>query len=220
MTDTGPPYPFINPTGSNSIGEFTIGVSPIGDIPAFNAYTTVIAQYSNSPTIDGIVNSFDAAMDLTELLDDFFDDVVNPDTAVGYGLDVIGRIVNVSRTLPLPSGASYLGFEEAGSSWTGFGQGGFFGGGSVTSNFVLADDDYRLLIFAKMLGNISDGSIPSLNSILLTLFPGRGPCYVVDNLDMSMVFFFSFALNPVELAIVQESGVLPVPAGIAVSITS
>ena len=217
---TGPPYPRYAQgaaPGQNAIGSFVIGVSPIGDIPAFDVWTTVIAEYSNSPIIDGIITSFAAAIDLTELMDAFFDNMFNPDTAVGYGLDVIGRIVGVSRTLAFSGSTTYLGFKE-GSSWTGFGQGGFFSGGSTTTNVQLADTDYRTLIRAKMAGNISDGSIPSINNILLTLFPNRGKCYVADGLNMSLTYTFNFALNPIEVAIIQESGVLPSPTGVIVNV--
>jgi hypothetical protein len=126
--------------------------------------------------------------------------------------------VGVRRTLNLPGSVPYLGFKEAGSSWTGFGQGGFYSGGSISTNYDLSDADFRTLIYAKAAGNVSDGSIPALNQILLTLFPGRGKCYVQDNLNMSMVYVFEFALSIVELAILGQSGVLPTPCGVAVTI--
>jgi hypothetical protein len=218
IDDTGPPYP-LPATAAAGIGSFIIGVTPIGNVSPFDTWTTVIAQYSNSPILDSLINSFDAAMDLTQLMDEFFNLIFNIQTAVGYGLDVIGRIVGISRTVPIPSASAvYLGFEEA-SSWVGFGQGGFYSGGGVSTNFVLSDDDYRLLIYAKMAGNISDGSIPSVNEILLTLFAGRGTCYVADGLNMSLTYTFTFALNPVEIAIVLESGVLPSAAGVVINIS-
>jgi hypothetical protein len=213
---SGPPYPAPVP-GSNAIGRFIIGVSPIGDISPFNPWTTIIEQYANSPILDDMILAFNAAMDQTENMSNFYDMIWNIQTAVGYGLDVWGRIVGVSRTVQLPVSAQYLGFEEAGS-WTGFGQGGFYSGGGAAANFVLSDADFRTLIYAKAAGNISDGSIPSVNNILLTLFPNRGACYVVDNQNMSLEYFFSFPLTPVEQAIVNQSGVLPSAAGVAVSI--
>jgi hypothetical protein len=220
MTDTGPPYPHPDPvSGSNAIGKFQIGISPIGTISSWDPWITVISQYANSPVIDEMVTSFNAAVDQTENIENFYDLIFNVQTAVGYGLDAIGRIVGVSRTLPLPGGATYLGNEEA-NSWTGFGQGGFYSGNGVSNNFVLGDDNFRTLIYAKMAGNISDGSILSLNQILLTLFAGRGICYVADGLDMSMTYTFLFLLNPVEKAIVEASGVLPSPVGIIVNVSS
>lgn len=215
---TGPPYP--HPTfapGSNSIGQFRIGVSPIGTISPFDPWATIISQYGNSPILDGIVTSFNDAIDQTQNFDSFYDNVWNLPTAVGWGLDVLGRIVGVSRTIPLPGNVTYFGFEES-NSWVGFGQGGFYSGGGITPNYVLSDNDFRVLIVAKAAGNISDGSILTLNKILLTLFPNRGLCYVQDNQNMSLTFVFGFVLNVIELAIIQLSGVLPVPSGVVVSV--
>lgn len=164
-----------------------------------------------------MLTSFNDAMDQTENFDNLYDMIWNIKTAVGYGLDVLGRIVNVSRTVKFPAGLVDIGFNEA-NSWTGFGQGGFYSGGGVSNNFVLLDPDYRTLIYAKAAGNISDGSIQAINQILLTLFPNRGTAYVADNQNMSLTYTFKFPLNPVELAIVQLSGVLPNPAGVAVNV--
>ncbi|QPF81685.1 DUF2612 domain-containing protein [Bradyrhizobium genosp. L] len=216
---SGPPYPHPNPApGSNAIGSFAIGVSPIGTIPTFDVWTTILAQYANSPIITSWVNSFNAAMDLTEAFDNFYDLIWNVLTAQGYGLDVWGRIVGVQRAISIPGGVQYLGFEEAGGSWTGFNQGGFYSGGGLTQNYVLSDDDFRKLILAKASGNISDGSIPSVNAILLGLFPGRGTCYIADNLNMSQTYTFNFALTAVEIAIVLQANVLPNAAGVIVNI--
>lgn len=214
---SGPPYPNPAPPGSNAIGLFQIGVSPIGTIAPFLPWTTIISQYSNSPVLDALILSFNAAIDQTENIDNFYDMIFNIATAQGYGLDVWGRIVGVGRTLQFPGDINQFGFNEA-NSWTGFGQGGFYSGGGTTTNFMLSDPDFRTLIYAKAAGNISDGSIPAINNILMTLFPHRGRCYVVDGLDMTLTYAFEFTLTPVELAIVQLSGVLPNPAGVAINI--
>lgn len=218
MTETGPPYPHPNPVpGSNSIGSFAVGISPIGTIPPFDYWSTVISQYGNSSKLTALIGSFNAAMDLTEDLDSFFDLMFNVATAQGFGLDCWGRIVGVSRTLHLPSTSDYFGFDEAGS-WSGFGQSPFYTGGALTSNFNLLDADYRVLIYAKAAGNISDGSIESINAILMGLFPGRGNAYVTDGEDMTMSYNFTFTLTPVELAIVTQSGVLPKPVGVTATV--
>jgi hypothetical protein len=220
---TGPPYPRYGPgaaPGQNAIGTFQIGLSPLGDVPPFDYWTTVISQYANSPILTAMIDAFNAAMDQTQNIDNFYDMIWNIQTAQGYGLDVWGRIVNVSRTLSFPSGSTqYLGFKEAGMSWTGFGQGSFFSGGvGTTTNVNLLDTDYRRLILAKAAGNISDGSIPSINAILLGLFPLRGTCYVADGLNMSLTYTFQFPLSTVELAIIQQSNVLPNPQGVIINV--
>lgn len=224
MTDTGPPYPRFAKgagPGQNGIGSFIIGSSPIGQIPSFDPWVPIISQYKNSPRIDAMILAFNSAMDQTANIQSLYDLIWNVETAQGYGLDVWGRIVGVSRTVQFPRATDIpIGFEEAGGSWVGFGQGAFFTGGSTSSNFVLSDSDFRTLIFAKAAGNISDGSILSVNQILLTLFPHRGACFVADNQNMTLTYTFKFILNVIEIAIVQSSGVLPSATGITVNIFS
>jgi hypothetical protein len=219
MANSGPPYPQINPAGSNGIGLFSIGISPIGDIPAWNPWVQIIRQYANSDRIDEVIQSFNDATDQTENLSNLYDFIWNIGTAVGYGLQVWGRIVGVTNTLKLPAGSvTYLGNQEA-DSWTGFGQGGFYSGGGTSNNFVLSDPDFRTLILAKAASNITSGAIPAVNQILLTLFPNRGACYVADGLNMQLTYTFKFALNPIEVAIIETSGVLPSGAGVVVNVS-
>jgi hypothetical protein len=216
---SGPGYPHPNPApGSNSIGRFQIGISPIGTIPTFDPWTTIISQYANSPVITGMIESFNAAMDITVPMEDFYDLVWNIATAQGYGLDVWGRIVGVQRAVQIPGSIELLGFKEAGSSWTGFGQGGFYSGEAITQNYILQDTDFRTLILAKAAGNISDGAIPSVNQILMNLFPYRGDAYVADGLNMSLTYTFHFQLTPPELAIVSQLDVLSNAAGVIIKV--
>jgi hypothetical protein len=218
---SGPPFPHQNPApGSNAIGRFTIGVSPIGTLPTFDFWRTIISQYANSPIIPDLIADFAQYVDPTANIESFFDLIFNVDTAVGYGLDVWGRIVGVSRTLTVGV-VTYFGFAEATPGVENFGPfsaGGFYTGATVTNNYSLPDADYRRLILVKAAANITDCSIPALNRILLSLFPNRGNCYVIDNNDMTMVYRFEFALSPVDLAIVQGSGVLPKPVGVSATV--
>lgn len=215
---TGPPYPHPNPApGSNAIGSFTIGVSPIGTIPAFDVWATVISQYANSPILTGIITSFNDAVDQTENLDSFYDLIWNVLTAEGYGLDVWGRIVVAPRTIAVGGSTSTFGFNESGNDWVGFNQAPFTQGQSVTSNVTLTDALYRPLVLAKAATNIWDGSIPSLNAILLAYFQGRGQVYVQDGLNMSMTYVFNFGLTPLDLGVIGSAGVFPQPAGILVN---
>jgi hypothetical protein len=221
MSGTGPPYPRFAPgagPGQNGIGLFRIGISPLGEIPAWDPWSQIVSQYANSQAIDDLLLSFNSAMDQTENIESIFDLIWNIATAQGYGLDVLGRILNIKRTIPIGGSTSYLGFNEAGS-FTGFGQGILYSGGTVTTNFTLVDQDYRTLLYAKAASNITDGSIPSVNQILLTLFPGRGACFVADGLNMSITYTFNFTLSAVELAIVQFSGVLPTASGVTPNVS-
>lgn len=221
---SGPPYPrgaSAGPAGSaGSIGGFAIGESPIGAFPAFDYWNTIISQYANSPILTQLIANFFDHIDQTTDFDSFFDNIWNIDTAQGYGLDVWGRIVGVSRVIQVPSTGAWFGFNEAmGTGGIGtFGEAAFFSGTPLTSNFELTDSAFRVLIFAKALSNISNGSAPAINQLLLNLFPNRGNCYVTDGLNMTMTYTFEFGLSAVELAILEQTGVLPKPVGVSATV--
>jgi hypothetical protein len=215
---SGPAYPDGPSFGANGIGLFQIGVSPIGLLPPFDYRKTIISQYANSDVLTQLIANFNGYIDQTGNFQSFYDLVWNVDTAQGWGLDVWGRIVGVTRTLQVSGSQQYFGYEEAGLNANPFNQQPFYTGDKLNSNFQLSDDAFRILIFAKALSNISDGSIPAINQILLNLFPNRGNCYVTDGLDMSMTYTFNFFLTPVEQAIIEQSGVLPRPAGVKATV--
>lgn len=214
----GPPF-FLGPD-SNQIGKFTIGVSPIGTIIPFSYWATIISQYANSTVLTALIGNFDQYVDQTQNFDNFYDDIWNVATAQGFGLDVWGRIVGVQRVLQVQSSGPYFGFEESAPSGQPWNQAPFFSGGTLTNNFALSDAAFRTLIYAKALTNISNGSIPAINQILLNLFPGRGNCYVADPGGMALVYTFAFHLSSTELAIIGQSGALPKPVGVSSSIVS
>lgn len=201
-------------TTPNSIGQFIIGQSAIGTPAPFDFNTTVISQYANSPILLKLIENFSQYIDPTANLDAFYDIIWNVDTAQGVGLDIWGRIVGVSRVITTVGDIDF-GFAEAGTvSAVGFNQGEFHSGAETSSNNSLSDDAFRLLIFAKALSNITDCSVTSINQIMMSLFPGRGDCHVVDNNNMTLTYVFNFATTPVEKAVIQGSGVLPRPTGV------
>ena len=200
--------------GDNAIGEFAIGMSPIGSFPNFDPWSTIISQYANSPILTTMITNFFSYINQTKNLDAFFDKIRNLDTAVGYGLDVWGRIVGINRVLAIPDGDRYFGFDEAYPDFDPFNQSPFFKGDPLTSNYPLSDDGFRVLILAKAFSNICDGSIGSINRLLVMLFGSGGGCYVQDNLDMTFTYVFNFTPTPLQLAILSQSGVMPRPTGV------
>lgn len=192
---------------------------------------TLLSQYCDSPTIDGLLNSFNDAVDPTTNLADFYAYVWNVYTAAGQGLDDWGMIVGVSRYLQIPNSPAYLGWKEAyvaGHPTTipqPFDQEPFYGGLLSTYTFPLQDVDYRQLILTKAAVNISNISVPNINAILRFMFADANPLhpngvvYVIDNLNMSFVYNFTFIPDPVQLAIIQTSDVFPRPAGVSVTVT-
>jgi hypothetical protein len=181
---------------------------------------TIISQYAHSPTIVRLITDMDGYIDPRANMDAFYNLVWNVDTAVGFGLDIWGRIVGVDRLLQLPSTDPIFGYENASSppDWQPFGQGIFFPGDGSSQAYLLPDDAFRVLILTKALSNIVATNAPSLNQLLQNLFPGRGKAYVRDLGGMAMQFVFEFALTTTEYAILTQSGALPHPAGVGYSV--
>lgn len=182
----------------------------------FDARQVLLSQYANSPVLLSLIVALNEALDHQQWFDEFYDKVWNIDTAVGFGLDIWGRIVGVSRALYVAS-EDYLGFSESTENFP-FGEGIFYGGGNFTPNYKLSDDAYRRLIMAKAALNITDGSIPAINTILRALFPAHGNVYVRDNNDMTLTYVFGVTLSKVDYAIVAQSGVLPKPVGVSFTV--
>lgn len=187
---------------------------------------TLQSEFANSPTIVQLVANMNAWFDPRANIDDFFNLMWNVDTAVGYGLDVWGRIVGVTRVLQI-SNTSYFGFTGPSSaSGVPWNQGVFYNGEALTSNYSLSDDNYRVLILAKALANICNATIPAINQILINLFgqngliPQAGNSYCTDDGGMAMTYTFSSALDPISSAIVYQSGVLPTPCGVVATVVN
>jgi hypothetical protein len=187
-----------------------------------NVEQTIISQYGNSATITQLVRNMNQYIDPRTDFDAFYDYVWNIETAQGFGLDILGRIVNISRELQLPPASTYFGFNDALPGSYPFNDQPFWNGSpAATSTYLLTDDAYRQLILVKALANISATNAPSLNQLLRNMFPGRGRCYVNDLGGMQMRYVFEFLLTDYEFAIMTQSGTLPRPAGVgAILITT
>ena len=195
---------------------------------------TICSQYANSPTLLQLIANMNAYIDPRKSLLDFYNVVWNVNTAVGFGLDIWGRIVGVSRVVPIPGTSGAFGFDNVDRppDWQNFrnalvgnGGGPFFAGEVITGGFSLDDSSFRTLILTKALANISTTTAPALNQLIRNLFPGRGRAYTLDlgksNASaggMAMRYVFEFPLTTIEYAILAFSGVLPHPAGVLTSI--
>lgn len=212
-----------------------------------NWQQTILSQYANSPALLSLIESMNDAIDPTANIDEWYSMVWDVSTAVGYGLDVWGRIVGVSRDLLVPLTSGFFGFKTGAVPETSLplGFATFYPGTSSTQVYRLSDANYRLLIYVKALANISRTTIPSLNRLLVMLFGGIGfvaggpdtlyvvggyvddgyietissappgyPCYVIDNGNMVMTYYFEFELSDYQVAIITQSGVMPRPTGV------
>lgn len=195
----------------------------INNAGSVDASATFLAQYAQSPILTALMQSANAAIDPTADLGAFYDTVWNVYTAVGFGLDIWGRIVNVPRTINIPASNKYFGFEEGLPSFYPFNQQPFYSGPQGGTLYTLSDDAYRILILTKALANISSFTAQSMNALLNFMFNGqgttRGSCYVLELSVMQIEYVFNFALQSWEAAILEQSSLMPRPAGVGVTIT-
>lgn len=185
-----------------------------------NVEQTIISQYANSPTLVQLVQNINEYLDPRANFQAFYDFVWNVDTAQGFGLDIWGRIVGVSRLLQIPGADPIVGFDNASvpKDWYPMSYGRFAREGEATFSYSLPDSAYKTLILTKALANICSTTAPAFNQILKNLFPNRGRCYVRDLGGMTIQLVFNFSLSAVEYAILTQSGALPHPAGVGYSV--
>jgi hypothetical protein len=179
-----------------------------------NCEQTIIAQYANSPILLQLINNMNAYIDPSAILFNFYSQIWNVMTAQGYGLDVWGRIVGVTRYFNNPTAPSWFNFRESGVG-TPFGPAGsapFFNGSALTSVYRLSDAQFLPLILVKALSNISLCSAQVLNQLLQNLF-GAGVVYTQDLGGMKMQMNFT-TLTQTNLAILINTKALPRPTGV------
>jgi hypothetical protein len=153
-----------------------------------NVEATLISQYGNSATISQLVHNIDLYLDPRADIDNFFDWVWNIETAQGFGLDIWGRIIGVSREV----------FSNP--------------------IYYLNDSDYRALLLLKALSNISSDTAPAINQLLRNWLAGRGKTYMNDLGQMQIQYKFEFLLEPFEIEIITASGIFLRPAGVGATI--
>lgn len=211
----------------------SLGVPAVGVLFDFEA--TVISQYANSPTIMQLVQNLNQYIDQSANFANFYNFVWNVDTAVGFGLDIWGKIVGVSRLLQIPNSTPYVGFYQSSESqpaqdWTPAGSsqppynnppvgGAFYTGHNATDAYLLPDDSYRQLILAKAFANICTTTAPAINQILQNLY-GAGTAFVLNTGPMAISYNLTFTPTPIQLAILEQSGVIPTPPGVSVTINT
>ncbi len=165
-----------------------------------------------------LIQNMNAYIDPSSNIDAFYDLVWNVQTAKGIGLDIWGRIVDIPRELQITDTSTRFGFDT--TTMGPFGQAPFNNGTADTTTYSLSDSAYRLLIMVKALANISATTAPAINQLLRNMFAGRGDAYVVDLGGMAMRYIFNFYLQPYEVAIIQQTNILPRSAGVSFSYTA
>jgi hypothetical protein len=149
------------------------------------------------------------------------------DTAVGQQLDIIGLWVGQPRVVPNVLTVPYFGFSEHS---TGLADGDQFPFGELTdpskgapfynlgdpigTTSVLNDAQYRTILYAAIVRNQFNGTLPELEQALFDIFDC--PCTVTDTGDKSISITVSEPQSLVVQALVANYDILPRPAGVKI----
>jgi len=196
-------------TAFASFAQLTASNPTASVIIEFPIHKTIIRQYEESPTINAVVNSYSQTIDAKYLFDSFYNNIWNIDTANSQGLDIWGRIVGVSRYLTLQN-SDYFGFDP---DFQPFNNAPFFGASAINDQYRLSNDDFRRVIKAKALANITGTTIPGIELVLQQLFSVRGKTKVRVVGFKELDYVFKFVPTDLDTAIITAPNLLPIPAG-------
>lgn len=143
-------------------------------------------------------------------------DVFDLRTANDFGLAVWAILLNlpalVGSETPSPD---IWGFGEDRKN---FDRGNFAPAGG---NLFLTTEERRLLLRLRYFKLVTRNAIPEINRFLKYLWPGETErVYVLDGLNMTMSYVFTFAVPDRLLYILQQYDVLPRPAGVKLNFVS
>ena len=188
----------------------------------------LVWQYKGSERAVATIDLFDA--ETQETWKGFTDlpTTYDIDYATGVSLDVIGRIVGVSRTLADATPRSFFGFNGtptetdfpnpyAGAFTRGQKLGGkwYREGGAIYDSSLANDDEMRTLIRLKVIKNHQTGTLPDLMQALNVLL-GGAYANAVDNNDMSVtIYAIRSRVTPFVQYVFDRLDILPRAAGVA-----
>ena len=157
----------------------------------FDIEETIQSQYADSPHLKALVNSFWKALDPEADIEKLYNDMINLDTAVGFGLDVWGRIVAIGREyISVDEDSKYWGFEPlegvTNDRLDTFDNAPFYE--EINGKVRLTDEAYRTYILIKAMINIGDSTLASINRMMASLFPDvEIYCIHVDTMVLRIV---------------------------------
>ena len=180
----------------------------------------LIYQYRDKPNasaeIQAIIKPFSDVFDLYNDLENVFD----LDLAVGKQLDIIGKIVGLSRTVPLAIPKKYFGFDDDTNTYP---YSEIFDS-IVTYPFKelyeeeytdlqLNDEDYRFFLKAKIAKNFAKSNILEIEEIISFLFDNLAE--VIDGYNMTLTVQVDASIDIDRIRQIQQLNLLPKPQAVS-----
>jgi len=207
LKETQVPFGYVTTTSSSpyKITELRIVTPFLVNYFYDYAYASYkpLSQYANSPRFIDLYNNICGLFNNSKTLEDWFNVVYNLKTASGFGLDIWGTILNQGRQFS---------YEE-----NGVVENIFLGGeqtiDGITYSAEYMEEMYRMVLFLRALGYITNCTLASLNNLLQYYFADKGRVYVINYGTMEIRYVFEFYASKLEKAIFTTD-VLPKPTGV------
>lgn len=172
-------------------------------------------QYNDAPNLATLLQKKQTWYDVnqTGFWEDWIRDVFNLQTANDFGLSVWSIVLDmplVAQLQPTPVTKMGWGF---GTYRKNFEHGNFNRDG--VEPIILSTEQRRLALRLRFFQLTTRGAIPEINEFLSRVFAGYGPAYVLDGLDMTLTYVFTFSPSSQIRFILDEFDVLPRPAGVS-----
>lgn len=172
----------------------------------------ILWQYEGAEKLRAIVEAEQAWFDKAngEFWSNWIRDVFDFNTANDFGLAVWGRILNINLGVDIPPGSGEPAFGF-GVDNENFGNGNFsrFTGGQ----FSLTTAQKRLVIRLRYAQLTVRPTVPNINRIMSEVFQEfGGSAYVVDNNDMTVGYYFNFAIPALLRSVLQDYDLLLRPS--------
>ena len=147
----------------------------------------ILWQYDDAEKLKSLVNNEQQFMDtaVTQFWEDFNYNVFNLATCNTFGLELWGKLLGIARPTYLDGGVAV----------------------------EYSDDQYRLVLQARIYLLTFDGSGAALNQFFKMLFP-EYPVIITDNLDMTVTIGFVQEPTDEIKTILQNENFLPRPSGV------
>lgn len=180
--------------------------------------TLVINQLSDSSNYNDVLQWMaDNYDDIDEIL--AYVGTINIFTARGVWLDLIGAIVGQTREIPNAIDYSYFGYAGQPTA-AGYGQARYYvQGDPLSASSILADDEYRKVILARVARNYGDISEVGVVEGLQNIF-NTNQIYINTPSGGKFTVYIGAPTTMVDDAILGELDIIPRGAGIGVSIVA
>lgn len=181
-----------------------------------NIQDTLMSQYANSQIICSLINGLNDCLDPEGNIQDFYDLAFNVMTAKGFGLDIWGEIVGVSRNVPTPvdQKEDVFGFKTEPQSYSPFNVSPFnYGESTDYASFLLMDKQYREIVLIKAAANIVLATAPNINKFLKMIFEDKRAYFLITG-HMKASYVFEFNLSSFQRNIAYNLNILPRPSGV------